>query len=128
MRTSITLGRLRGSTEFEFVFGPDTPMVEQRAWIKAQRQSKRHDRYDEVQLWGSDTGRTVVHRFRTDEVPVPSEQPKAAVPQAEPVAAVEAEAPAPEQPAAEPIVDSESQDASGDFDVADAMGKRRRRR
>ena len=106
------LGRLRDSTEFEFVFGPDTPMEHQRTWLKEQRQSKHHDRYEEVQLWQSDTGRTITHRFRPDAVVV-----------AQVIAPQPPEPPAQEQEA--PAAGTEPEDASADFDVL--PGQRRGR-
>jgi hypothetical protein len=106
-------------------------MDEQRAWFKQARQAKHHDRYDQIELWVSDVGRTITHRFRPEAVAlvVPVAPASDPGPTVEPVAPVpsdgEAKAPAPDP---QPIVESGSQDASGDFDVDGSNSKRRQRK
>lgn len=68
MRTAFTVGLIKGADTWEFLAGPETAIGDQRAAFKALRAGPGGKKYAEIQLWESDAGITLRHKF-TKEAP-----------------------------------------------------------
>jgi hypothetical protein len=122
MRTAITLAIHKGGELVEMLEGPLTPIDEQRVRFKQARQSRTHDTFQRIELWESGSGRVMHHDYYEVVAPqAPVEPPPAPV---EPAHVELPPAPV-ELPAAEQT--EADTDASDDFDVQPAAGRRRRR-
>lgn len=122
MRTAITLAIHKGGELVEMLEGPLTPIDEQRARFKQARQAKTHDRFERIELWESGAGRILHHDYHELAAP-----PAPAEPPSTPVEPAPAEPPpAPDEPPAAEQTEADA-DASGEFDVQPATGRRRRR-
>lgn len=119
MRHAVILALAHGSSIWQMLEGPETPIPEQRTRLKALRRLTTHAEFAEVQLWESDSGVVLRHRMKpTPEVAaaiaavVPPEPP--AEPQVESPAVTDAVRPSVEATPGEVADDGE---AAGDFNV-----------
>jgi hypothetical protein len=83
MRTAVTIARQHGKPGFELVYGPDTPLAEQKGFHKHLAQSRGHPVYAETLLF---TGHTKRRQFVKSEpvvvkqLTVPPKPPKSPAP------------------------------------------------
>ena len=75
MRTAITIGVHHGGEITELLEGVSTPIEEQRARFKLARASETHPQFERIELWESDRGRAVHHRFREPKQTEPTSPP-----------------------------------------------------
>jgi hypothetical protein len=68
MRTSITIGYIRGTGITELLAAGETSIEEQRQQFKEARQIRFHDKYERVERWESDRGRIQYHYFEAPPV------------------------------------------------------------
>lgn len=63
MRLAITIGFKHGCGTPVVVIGPEVPLAEQRAAMRATRQQPHHEQFQRIELWTSNQGRIARKRL-----------------------------------------------------------------